>query len=336
MPPALTKTFPRLWSIEAGMALVVTDLHGEWEVYQRYRDRFVDLQAKGQADYLIFAGDLIHADSPAPDGSLPIILDVLKLRAVYGEAILYLCGNHELPHVYGFGLSRGKQEYTPAFEAALSGSGHRSEVSNLLQELPLFLRTAAGVSITHAGAAEVMAEASNATKIFAWDHQQRLSEAEAFLAAQDVAGLRRAYARLSRAESYDQLAKHWLAVTGPDDPRYDDLLRGSIVTATPDFQLLYSTLFTRCEQEYGLDEYAAILQLALQHLSTDYAPQQVLVAGHLAVKNGFQIITEKHLRLASGSHARLRAAGRYLLFDTARPVEKAASLLVNLHSVCTD
>jgi len=315
------------------MAMVVTDLHGERDVYQRYQDRFVDLQAKGQADYLIFTGDLLHSDSPAQDDSLPIILDVLKLRTIYEDAVIYLCGNHELPHIYGFGLSKGTREYTPAFEAALSGGACRSEVMELLVELPFFVRTAAGVSITHAGAADVMANANNALKVLAWDHQQKLSEADAFLATQNVDGLRRAYTRLSQTDSYDDMATHYLAVTGLDDPRYDDLLRGFILTANPDFQLLYSTLFTRCEQEYGLDEYAKILPLALQHLSIDYTSQQVLVAGHIAVKNGFQIILEKHLRLASGSHARPRDAGQYLLFDTARPIEKAAELVIGLHTV---
>jgi hypothetical protein len=333
MPLALTKTFSRLWSLDAGMAMVVTDLHGEWDVYQRYRDRFVDLQAKGQADYLIFDGDLIHTDSPVQDDSLSIILDVLKLRTIYEDATVYLCGNHELPHIYGFGLSKGTREYTPSFEAALSDNACRSEVIDLLRELPFFVRTAAGVSITHAGAADVMTEANNATKVFAWDHQQRLSEADAFLATQNGDGLRRAYARLSQAESYDELVKHYLAVASPDDPRYDDLLRGFVVTANPDFQLLYSALFTQCEQDYGLDEYVETLQLVLQHLSTDYEPQQVLVAGHMAVQNGYQIIAEKHLRLASGSHARPREAGLYLLFDTARPVNRAADLLPDLHTV---
>jgi hypothetical protein len=53
----------------------------------------------------------------------------------------------------------------------------------------------------------------------------------------------------------------------------------------------------------------------------------------MTVQNGYQIIAEKHLRLASGSHAKPREAGRYLLFDTARPVEKAADLRPNLHTV---
>jgi hypothetical protein len=336
MPLALTKTFSRLWSLDAGIAMVVTDLHGDWDAYQRYRDRFADLQAKGQADYLIVTGDLIHADSPRQDNSLLIIQDILELRSIYGEAIIYLCGNHELPHIYGFGLSRGKREYTPAFEAALSDSAQRAEVIELLSGLPLYVRTAAGVSVTHAGAADVMTDASNAAKIFAWDHQRVRSEANAFLATQNIDGMRRAYARLSQAESYDALAKHYLAVTDPDDPRYDDLLRGFILTSNPDFQVLYSALFTRCEQDYGLDVYAETLRLVLQHLATDYAPQQVLVAGHMAAQNGFQIIAEEHLRIASGSHAKPRESGRYLLFDIARLVSKAEDLLPNLHSVYTD
>lgn len=336
MPLALTKTFPRLWSLDAGSAMVVTDLHGDWDTYQRYRDRFADLQAKGQADYLIITGDLIHADPPFQDNSLPIIHDILKLRSIYGEAIIYLCGNHELPHIYGFGLSRGKREYTPAFEAALSDSAHRAEVIELLRDLPFYVRTAAGVSVTHAGAADVMADAHNAAKIFAWDHQRILSEANAFLVTQNIAGMRRAYARLSQAESYSALAKYYLSVTDPDDPRYDDLLRGFIVTSNPNFQVLYSALFTRCEQEYGLDEYVKTLRFARQHLSTTYVLQQVLVAGHIAVQNGFQIIAEKHLRIASGSHATPHETGRYLLFDAARPVSKAADLLPNIHSVYAD
>ncbi len=334
MSLTLTKTHSRLWSLDAGIAMVVTDLHGDWDAYERYRDRFVDLQANHQADCLIFTGDLIHSDSPAQDDSLSIILDVLKLRTIHGDAIIYLCGNHELPHIYGFGLSKGKQEYTPAFEAALSNSACRSVVIDLFLNLPFYVRTAAGVSVTHAGMADVMTEASNALKVFEWDHQKRLASASAWLGTQNIDSLRRAYVRLSQAESYNALVKHYLAVMDPGDPRYNDLLRGFIATSDPDFHGLYSALFSRCEQEYGLDEYARILPLALQCLSsTDYAVQRVVVAGHISVQDGYQIIAEKHLRLASGSHARPRKAGLYLLFDSAHPIDRAADLVTNLHTV---
>ncbi len=50
MPFSLSKTHPRLWSLDTGVAMVVTDLHGDWEAYTRYRDRFLALHATGQAD----------------------------------------------------------------------------------------------------------------------------------------------------------------------------------------------------------------------------------------------------------------------------------------------
>jgi hypothetical protein len=37
------KTHPRLWSLDAGVAMVVTDLHGDWDAYARYRDQFIGL-----------------------------------------------------------------------------------------------------------------------------------------------------------------------------------------------------------------------------------------------------------------------------------------------------
>jgi hypothetical protein len=106
----LTKGSPRLWSLDAGVAMVVTDLHGDWDAYARYRDRFVELRTARLADCLIFTVDLIHREPDAgADRSLDIVLDILILRERYGDAIVSLCGNHALPHVYGFVL--GKSYY---------------------------------------------------------------------------------------------------------------------------------------------------------------------------------------------------------------------------------
>ena len=334
MPLALVRSYPRLWSLDTGTVMVVTDLHGDWDTYRRYRDRFVDLQAKGQADCLIFTGDLIHRNAPThPDCSLEIVLDVISLQETFGEAIICLCGNHELPHIYGFGLSKGEVEYTPDFEAALSQSSRRSSVIGFLCSLPFFIRTAAGVSLAHAGASESMRDEQNVLTLFTWSHQEHLANADDWLADKDIDGLRRAYAKLSQAESYDALAKHYLSVTGVDDPRYDDLLRGFAATASSEFQLVYSALFTKCEREYGLAEYTTMLANALQHLSVGYVPQRVLVAGHMTISDGHEVIARGHLRLASGCHATPHEAGLYLLFDTSGLFEEAADLQTNLHSV---
>lgn len=331
MPFRLTKPYPRLWSLDNGVAMVVTDLHGDWDAYARYRDQFIELRAAGQADCLIFTGDLIHREPDSgADRSLDIVLDILALQARYGDAIMSLCGNHELPHLYGFVLGKGNTEYTPGFEAALSRSGRRADILAHFESLPFFIRTAAGVSIAHAGASAPLTDRAGAARLFDWDHRAVRAWAEEHLAEGDRAELRSGYAKLSGERSYDALARHYLAVSGPAGPRYDDLLRGFFVTAHPDFPLVRSALFTRCEQDDSEAAYAARLAAALEHWSVGYAPQRLLVAGHLATPGGHTVVASRHLRLASGVHAHPPASQSYLLFDTARSITSIDELLAGL------
>ena len=330
----LTKAYPRLWSLDAGVATVVTDLHGDWDAYARYRDRFIELRAAGRADCLIFTGDLIHREPDAgADRSLDMVLDILNLQERYGDAIVYLCGNHELPHLYGFVLGKGRTEYTPGFEAVLSQSGRRGDILALFESLPFFIRTAAGVSIAHAGASAPLADRAQAARLFDWNHLVLRTWAEERLAEGDRAELRSGYARLSGESSYDAMAQRYLAVPSPADPRYDDLLRGFFVTAHPDFGIVRSALFTRCELEDSEAAYTARLAAALGQLSVGYAPQRLLVAGHIATSGGHAVVAQRHLRLASGAHAHTPAARAYLLFDTARSIHGIDDLLAGLQPI---
>lgn len=353
---AIEKTFPRLWSLEAGTVMVVTDLHGDWDTYQRYRDCFVDLQAKGRADYLVFTGDLIHReDESQVDQSVEIVLDVLDLQARYGPAVIYISGNHELPHIYGISLSKGNRIYTPTFEKALNQSQARSEIITLFQSLPFFVRTRAGVSITHAGASPPLADLERARLVFNWNHQELLAWADQTLAAQDLESLRQSYASRHQV-AYDLLAAYYLDVFSPADPRYNDLVRGFVASTQVTFErILWPVLFTRCEAEYPLNrkdsllkavlgkffddtanskpDYGFILEKTLNTLSLDFFPQNILVAGHINVEGGYQIIAKKHLRLASGFHATPLTAGQYLRFDAGQPLKNLEDLLRGLGSV---
>ena len=314
--------------------MVVTDLHGDWDAYCRYRDRFAKLHAAGRADCLIFTGDLIHAEEPADDRSLNIVLDVLLLRQTYGDAIIYLCGNHEMPHIYSISLARGDRIYTPDFEKALVESGRRAEIIALFKDLPFYIRTPAGVSLAHAGAATTTTDPTNAERLFNWDHQSILSWAEEVMAGKDLAELRIEFARQNQHVPYHLSAKYLLAVTGPDDPRFDDLLQGFVAGSHPWFeQVLWPALFTRNELEYGSTDYAIFLDALLQALSQNFAPQNMLVAGHINVKGGQKVIAERHLRLASARHAQPRHAGLYLLFDTEQPIAATDDLQRRLGSV---
>ena len=112
----------RVIDLEHGTAMVVTDLHGAWDVYHSLRDRFLEQHEKGKIDRLIICGDLIHGEgSDETDSSLEMLLDVMSLQVELGsDTIIMLLGNHELPHIYGLSLARGPIQYTPGFEAALT------------------------------------------------------------------------------------------------------------------------------------------------------------------------------------------------------------------------
>ncbi len=330
---SLTKPYPRLWSLDAGIAMVVTDLHGDWDAYRRYRDRFVDLHAHNQADHLIITGDLIHSDYPSLDKSLEMVLDLLVLKANYGPAIIYLCGNHELPHIYSFILSKGKRNYTPAFEHAITNSGRRDEIIALFDSLPFYLRTKAGVSLTHAGASAATMHADNSKTLFNWSHQDTLTQTDTLFASEDIAALRNGYAKMAHA-SYNQLSQEYLAVSGSNDPRYNHLLRGFFVTNQSTFDtLLWPALFTRCEHEYGQTDYPIFLDALMKELSIEGETQNLLVTGHITVNRGHKTIAKRQLRLASAQHATPREAGQYLLFDTAQKVVTLEKLAQGLGTV---
>jgi len=292
------------------------------------------LNQKGLADGLIFTGDLIHASSSSiPDKSVEIVADVLRLQAKYNGQVLYLLGNHELPHIYGFGLGKRDNEFTPAFEAALNQTPYRAEITDLFLTLPFFLRTPAGVVITHAGATPSMADVQVAPQVFTWDHEAHIAQANKQLVNMNIVGMRQAYARLSGVETYDELARHYLAVRNVNDLRYDDLLRGLIVTTDPDFEHLRSALFTKCEMEIDETAYLEVLTGMLLLLSDRYWPQRVLIAGHMDSVNGYQIIGKTHFRLASGCHAVPLQTKKYLLLNVERQIEGMEDLLNCIFSV---
>jgi hypothetical protein len=123
----VSETPIRVHNLDDGAAMVITDLHGDYDAYCRYRDRFFQLHAEGRADFLIFCGDLIHAEGTGgPDGSLAIVRDILALEERLGDRLIYLLGNHELPHIYSFALAKGDQVLTSAFEQAMGKRSRRA------------------------------------------------------------------------------------------------------------------------------------------------------------------------------------------------------------------
>ena len=59
MPEAKDNPSNRIIDLPEGRVYVVSDLHGAWDAYNKYRADFLRLREQGRADTLLFLGDLI-------------------------------------------------------------------------------------------------------------------------------------------------------------------------------------------------------------------------------------------------------------------------------------
>lgn len=336
----------RVVDLDTGVAMVVTDLHGAWDVYRRLRDHYLAQKEKGAVDYLILCGDLIHSEGQEEnDCSLDIVLDVMALQAELGkERVMMLLGNHELPHIYGLTLAKGSVEYTPRFETSLTrldqrykSAYKRKDVTAFLASLPFFVRTKSGVLLTHAGAAADVSSAKHAERLLNLNHVQLIEMADGELKKFDIGSLQRGYSHFTGI-SYEEQAKRYLAVSGPDDPRYNELLRVLFLSGqNTEFDLMWNTLFSQNELDVGEGTYHRTVKNFLGYIS-EVSPheQRVLVAGHISVKDGFAEVGKQQLRLASYTHAFPKRAARYLLLKCDTPIKSATELVPDLHFVFDD
>ena len=316
--------------LPAGIAYVVTDLHGDWQAYSRYRDHFLALYNRQEADYLILLGDLIHSyGPPEEDASLPMVQEVMSLQTELGsDRVMMLLGNHELPHIYGITLSKGDLMFTPRFEWSMGET--RAEIISFFKSLPFAIRTAGGVMLTHAGATASAAEPDTAAFIAGFDHQTLLDETDALMSHEDVQELIVQNLNMT-LEEYNNAANYYLAAVGPEDDRYLELLRGFMVGNLSEWPLLWDFFFNQCEVGLSLAVYRQVLKKYLEVYSPDGSPQRALVTGHMTTRGGHTLVTEHHLRLSSWAHATPKNQGEFLLFDVAAPVRRADDLTPFLH-----
>ncbi len=325
----------RILDLTSRLTMVVSDLHGDRDAFARYVGRFLQLYNRKKIQRILFLGDLIHNERPEQaDESLQLVTDVMRMqKALPPGTVIMLLGNHEMPHLYGISFAKGNTEYTPHFEQALTNSGKRAEIMAFFDSLPFYVRTAAGVLFTHAGPdGNAMV---NIETLRTFDHKAVLSEFDYALSINPHPDQLRALYGQTMGLPYEMLARYYLAVTGPDDPRYDDLVRAYMISqGSKEFELLWDALFTRCEQAVSMAFYQRLITVFLEAFSYDApAPQRFLVSGHLDVEGGHQIVTDQHLRLASAAHANPREAGQYLLIDFAQPVTSMDMLVSSLGTV---
>ncbi|HOU14559.1 MAG TPA: metallophosphoesterase [Anaerolineae bacterium] len=325
----------RVVSLDDGVVMVVTDLHGDWSLYERYRDIFLALRERGLVDTLVLAGDFIHSEGPPEmDKSLDIVLDLMALRETLGPRLIVLLGNHEMAHLYAVVLSKGDFTYTPRFEAVLGG--RRDAVLTFFDGLPFFVRTRAGVTVCHTGAFPQARDRDAMARLCAFSHRDVWARGAARAPLRYREPLRLRLGELSDAP-YEDLVRDYFAITDPHDPHYDDYLISQYAMAEPAFDLLWAAFCESNELQYGETAYAGHVVALLRGLSEGYALQSVLVTGHIGCRNGYRVVGGgRQLRLASGIHAYPYESARYLLFDAGKPVENARALLPGIGSVFRD
>ncbi|MEO0565312.1 MAG: metallophosphoesterase [Chloroflexota bacterium] len=321
--------------------MIVTDLHGDGPAFDRICDSFLHGHANGTIDHLLICGDLIHKPDPfdPTDDSLRMINELARLHAELGPStVTYLCGNHEMPHIYGQPLLRGDTNVTAPFEHAMSQANQRQEIVNFLADLPFFAYTSAGVLFTHAGPTHEIATPGAVEPLLNFDHHALIDHIDAQLVQYDLPHARTIYAT-QYGENYAVLAEHLLGATHESDPHYDHLLRGFFLGDDEAYQQLWQLLFSRCEQILPNDlrrvtVYESIVQNYLNAISTHLPePQHIIVSGHIATRGGHEVIDDYHFRLSTHAHAKPQAAGQYLLIDTNGTYRDADDLVDNLRFV---
>lgn len=333
----------RIIELNSGKAMVVTDLHGAWDAYHKLRDLFLERHAKSEVDHFVLCGDLIHNEGMEEvDASLDMLLDVMALQAELGkDKVIMLLGNHELPHIYGLTLAKGSVEFTPRFEGALTRLDQRykaplkrKEIREFLASLPFFARTKGGVLITHAGAASDVSSTKHVERLLNLEHDDLIKLADGELKKFDIGSLQRGYSHFTGI-TYDEQAKHYLAVSGTEDPRYNELLRVLFLSGqNTDFDLMWNTLFSQNELDVGESAYLKTLKNFLNYFSTVCKTElRVLVSGHISVKNGYVEVGKQQLRLASCTHAFPRKSARYLMLDCEKTINSSEDLVPCLYYV---
>ena len=137
-----------------GVALIVTDLHGNMDDFEKIMQIWEDLSTRDK--HLILTGDFIHAMGLENDNSLEI-LDQVRLDCRKFENFHLLLGNHEWATITHHSLYKGGVNQSLNFEELIKDKYGEDwklklgEYTNFFKELPVAVKTDNKVFISHSG-----------------------------------------------------------------------------------------------------------------------------------------------------------------------------------------
>lgn len=157
-----------------GRLLVVTDLHGDLEDYEKYIDMW---DCNNPDHHLVFVGDFIHATCE-DDGSIEIIDDVIEKYEKYPN-FHPLLGNHEWSHIVRSPVFKGFNNQTQEFEDLIkkkkgSLEPYLTDYVEFFKSMPLFVQTENGLFISHTGPSRFIHSMNDFNMIFDNDYNYDL------------------------------------------------------------------------------------------------------------------------------------------------------------------
>lgn len=139
---------------EKGKTLIITDIHGNYADFEKFMFIWDDF---GNGDnHLVLTGDFIHAMGLENDRSIEI-LESVKNRWENSQNFHVLLGNHEWSAISKMSVYKAGINQTLNFEELLKKEFHSQcehkleEYKKFFKKLPIAVRTANKVFISHAG-----------------------------------------------------------------------------------------------------------------------------------------------------------------------------------------
>nr|WP_320120286.1 metallophosphoesterase [uncultured Marinifilum sp.] len=281
--------------ISSGKLMIVSDIHGNGFDFRQVLKTYNSLKENGEADYLIFLGDLIHAyPGKQKDESLEIMQELMHLKAnTKGNDVICLLGNHEFVHIYHIPLQKGPLEFTTWFENRIKKV--RKEIVSFFIDMPIMIRTHGGVLINHAGASNCYGSKNTVS----------------------LNDLKRMNHKPNFKEHIKSIDKYNMHV-------------GFNFMNTKEGELLWDILMNGNEKEYG-DDYLKYIDDLLKLSSEDRLerPMKTLVCGHIAAYYGAETVGDHQLRICSSAGCLGDLEKKYLLISADKNYANSEELLMH-------
>lgn len=274
-------TDKKVIDVDSGMWMVVADLHGNLEDYQRAKETFVRNKEKGNLEGIIFAGDIIHSYSEN-EHSKEILDDMMALKEKYGS-VIPLLGNHELSSIYNYILTAKTEEGDTTFGSDFEHQikGEKEKYTDFLKSFAIAVRTKGGLIINHAGptsAIDYFEEdiyKNHLEQVIAIDHDAILKENKESwddLDEEEKENFKEKIVPSVLKVPYDK-ALELLAISPEDKGRYEDLILGYYFVSRNVDGTWLNSILTHTDLS-RLDDFFKIMS------DENYKPE-ILLHGHI-------------------------------------------------------